>query len=100
MKKVPKGTAAPDPELVIVEREFELRSDGAESKVFARLRRPVPDGERAFRCALEIEGLGDPISTRALGSDVIQAYELALQVAALHLLTSPAYQNGRLTFRG
>lgn len=38
--------------------------------------------------------------TRALGGDVIQAYELALQLAALHLLTSPAYRSGRLTFGG
>jgi hypothetical protein len=100
MKKVPTRMAVPDPSLAIVEREFELRSDGGETKVFARFRKPVPDGETDFQCKFEIEGLGDPISSRAGGVDVIQAYEMALQLAALRLLTSPAYQSGRLTFRG
>lgn len=100
MKKLPKGTVVPDSTLVIVEREFELRSDDGESKVFARVRRPVPDGEANFRCDVEIEGLGEPIATRGFGVDSIQAYELALQAAAFHLLASPAYQSGRLTFGG
>jgi hypothetical protein len=100
MKKVPKGTATPDSTVAIVEREFELRSDGGESKVFARLRRPVPEQETTFRCEVEIEGLGDPILTRAVGVDAIQSYELALQAVALRLLSSPLYQSGRLTFRG
>jgi len=99
MKK-PKGTAAPDSTLVIVEREFELRSDDGESKVFVRLRRPVSEREANFRCEVEIEGLGDPISTNGSGVDAIQAYQLALQGAALHLHSSPAYQSGRLTFEG
>ena len=98
--KRPKGSAAPDSTLAIVERELELRTDGGESKVFVRLRRPVPEGEATFRCDVEIEGLGDAISTDGVGVDVIQAYELALQSAAIHPLSSPAYQGGQLTFQG
>jgi hypothetical protein len=100
MKKVSKGTAAPDSELTMVERELELRSDSGQGKVLVRIRRPVPHGDSTFDCELEIEGVENPISQHASGVDAIQAYELALQSAALHLLASPAYQSGRLTFRG
>ena len=100
MKKVSKGTANPDSSGVIVEREFELRSDAQESRVLARFRRPVADGKADFRCEVEIEGLEELSATYAIGIDVIQAYELALQSAALHLLSSSAYQGGRLTYRG
>src|SRR5688572_2714855 len=100
MKKVLKGMAPADSTLAIVERELELRSDSGDSKVFVRLRRPVPGGEATFRCDAEIEGLGELISPYAEGVDAIQAYELALRAVALHLLSSPAYQSGRLTFRG
>jgi len=100
MKKVPKDTAAADSTLVIIEREFELRSDGGESKVFARIRKPVRNDETTFRCEVEIEGLGDPIFTCGNGIDAIQAYELALQGVALRLLASSEYQSGQLTFRG
>lgn len=40
-KKVPKGTAVPESPLAIVEREFELKGEGGERKVFARIRKPV-----------------------------------------------------------
>jgi hypothetical protein len=101
MKKVRKGAMpANDSAEAIVEREFELRHDGGESKVFARIRRPSPVGESEFRCELEIEGLGDRIATRTPGIDAVQAYELALQSVALSLYSSPAYQSGRLTFEG
>src|SRR5262245_54213137 len=99
MKKALKGMAPADPILAIVEREFELRSDNGESKVIARIRRPVPDGETRFRCEAEIEGLEAPISTCGSGVDGIQAYELALQGVSLRLLSSSVYQSGRLTLR-
>jgi hypothetical protein len=100
MNKVLKAMAQADSTLAIVEREFELRSDGKENNVFARLRRPVPDSEATFRCEFEIEGLEAHISAYGLGVDGIQAYELALQGVALRLLSSSEYQSGRLTFQG
>lgn len=100
MKKVPEDTAAADSTLVIVEREFELRTDGGERKVVARIRMPVSNDETTFECELEIEGLEAPISACGEGVDAVQAYELALEGVALRLLASPEYQTGRLTFRG
>jgi hypothetical protein len=40
MKKVRKGVMPVQDSEAIVEREFELRHDGGESKVSARVRRP------------------------------------------------------------
>ena len=99
-KKVPKGTAAPESPLAIVEREFEVKGDGGERKVFVRIRKPVPEGTSTFRCDVEIEGLDKAVSADGVGVDAMQAYELALQSTALHLLSSPEYQSGRLTFLG
>lgn len=100
MNKLPRGKAAPESTLTIVEREFELKSARGESKVFARVRRPVPGSETEFQCEVEIGGLGDPISMHGHGVDAIQAYELALQGVVLRLLSSTAYQSGQLTFQG
>jgi len=70
MKAMSKGTG-PDSSGVIVEREFELRSDAHESKVLARFRGPVADGKTDFRCEVQIEGLGELIAAYAWLSSIL-----------------------------
>jgi len=100
MPRVSAPKVAPNLDWVVVEREFELRKGRKQTKVLARFGKPVR-GRRDFRCEFQIAGLLDkPIAGQGFGVDGVQALELAMQAATIELLSSRAYQSGRLTFFG
>ncbi len=96
----PAGTAILSADApVIVERELELRRGRRRTKVLVRFRQPVRN-RYGFACAFQIEGLLDkpPSRNGMLGTDGIEALRNAMQLAMVYILSSQAYQRGRLTW--
>lgn len=87
---------------VVVEREYQLTNGRRKQKVYLRFGkpRPVPEGP-GYYCVYSYEGLGDADRTRYMrGADSLQALQLAVQSALLELVSSSAYSNGILTWKG
>lgn len=100
MPRVSAPKVAPPSDDIFVERVFELRKGRKQTKVIARFAKPVSD-RRDFRCEFQIAGLLDTaIGGNAAGVDGVQALQLAMQAATIALLSSRAYQSGRLTYLG
>ncbi len=78
MPRVSAPKVTPNPDWVVLEREFELRKGRKQTKVLARFGTPVAD-RRDFRCQFQIAGLLDkPVPGEAFGVDGFQALELAI----------------------
>jgi hypothetical protein len=101
MPRAPKNAPSADTDLIIAEREFELREGRKRIQVLAHFLVPVPHESLGFQCEYRIEPLTkNPIVGRRPGIDPIQAFQMAQESAAVELLASRAYQSGRLTLLG
>ena len=85
----------------IAEREYQLVTTEGVRSVRLRLGEPLPDGDDAC-CFYQIDGLepDGPIIRWVMGVDGVQALQLAMQLAATELMSTGAYDAGRLTFYG
>ncbi len=105
MRKRTESEVVKKPKLtrVIAEREYRLVSrNGKRQRVNLKLGKPRPFPERtSFYCVYQIEGLEEGTRIgRIGGADTLQALQLAMQIAHIELINTPAYQEGRLTWAG
>jgi hypothetical protein len=105
VRKKTETEAVKKPKLsrVIAEREYRLVSkNGKRLRVNLKLGkpRPLPEGT-SFYCVYQIEGLEEGTRIgRTGGADTLQALQLAMQLAHIEMIHTPAYQEGRLTWDG
>lgn len=105
MRKRTESEVVKKPKLtrVIAEREYRLVSrNGKRQRVNLKLGKPRPFPEKtSFYCVYQIEGLEEGTRIgRIGGADTLQALQLAMQIAHIELINTPAYQEGRLTWEG
>jgi hypothetical protein len=98
-----RPTVKPRLTSVLVEREYRLVTRDRKRRP-VRLKfgkpRPLAGGSQSY-CVYQIEGLEDGTRTgRVGGADGVQALYLAMQIALIELVRTPAYEQGRLTWLG
>lgn len=85
--------------MIAATRTLQLRTDNGSVPVVVNIHVPSPD-DRSWACVCEIGWPEGKEVIRALGLDGLQALQLAMDKAAVHLYGSKPHRDGLLTWDG